>query len=166
MTIAPGYSNVVMLTSQQVNQPKIYRRASRRERAIAGIICGAIVTFFGVFAVAGYYQVDMGRWLGYCGFQQTTGWPCPGCGITTSTLAFCRGHIFEAFYIQPAAGLLCSVMVVVVFLAFVVAVFGVYFHFIERFFAEIKIRYMILALFIILTAGWAVTLARALAAKT
>ena len=57
-------------------------------------------------------------------------------------------------------------MVVVAILALVVAVSGVYFRFIQRFFAEIKLRYMILALFFVLTAGWAVTLARALAAKT
>ena len=108
----------------------------------------------------------MGRWLGYCGFQQTTGLPCPTCGMTTATLAFAQGRVFEAFYIQPAGGLLCSVMVVVAILALVVAVSGVYFRFIQRFFAEIKLRYMILALFFVLTAGWAVTLARALAAKT
>ena len=166
MTIALGYSNAVMQTSQQVNQLKFYRRASPRQRAIAAMVCAAIVVFFGVFAVAGHYQADMGRWLGYCGFQQTTGLPCPTCGMTTAALAFARGQIFEAFYIQPAGGLLCSVMVVMALLAFVIAVFGVYFHFIQRFFAEIKLRYMLLALFFVITAGWAVTLARALAAKT
>ena len=116
--------------------------------------------------MAGYYQADMGQWLGYCGFQQTTGLPCPTCGMTTATLAFARGRIFEAFYIQPAGGLLCSVMVIVAILSFAVAVSGVYFQFIKRFFVEIRLRYMILALFFILTAGWAVTLARALAIKT
>lgn len=161
-----GYSNVVMQTSQQVNQLKFSRRASPRQRVIAAIICTAIVAFFGVFAVAGHSQVDMGRWLGYCGFQQTTGLPCPTCGMTTATLAFAQGKIFEAFYIQPAGGLFCSIMVVVALLAFIIAVFGIYFHFIQRFFAEIKLRYMILAFFFVLTAGWAVTLARALAAKT
>ena len=66
---------------------------------------------------------------------------------------------------QPAGGLLCSVMVVVAVLAFAMAVSGVYFHFIQRFFAEVKLKYMILALLIIVAAGWAVTLARALAAR-
>jgi hypothetical protein len=165
MTIVMGYSNVVMQTSQQVNQSK-FCRASLHQRIIAAIICAAIAVFFGVFAVAGHYQADMGRWLGYCGFQQKTGLPCPTCGMTTATLAFAQGRIFEAFYIQPAGGLLCSVMVVVALLAFTVAVFGVYFRFIQRFFAEVKISYMLLVLFIIITAGWAVTLARALAIKT
>ncbi|MBN2317206.1 MAG: DUF2752 domain-containing protein [Sedimentisphaerales bacterium] len=140
-------------------------RATPRQRLIAALLSAAIVAFFGVFAVAGHYEVDMGRWLGYCGLQQTTGLPCPTCGWTTAALTFAQGRIFEAFYIQPAGALICSVMVVVALLAFVVAVSGIYFHFIQRFFTEIKIRYILLALFFIITAGWAVTLARALAMK-
>jgi Protein of unknown function (DUF2752) len=130
------------------------------------VICLGVAAFFGVFAVAGHYHIDMGRFLGTCGFKQRTGLPCPTCGMTTATLAFAQGKIAEAFYIQPACALLCSVIVVATALALVVAVFGVYFYFIERFFVEIKLRYLILALLIILAAGWAVTLARALAAKS
>jgi len=132
---------------------------------VAAIVCVGIILFFTGFAVAGHYRIDMGRWLGYCGFQQRTGLPCPTCGMTTATLAFAQGKILEAFYIQPACALLCSVMVVVAILALIIAVFGVYFRFIDRFFTEIKLRYMILALIIIIAAGWAVTLARAVAAK-
>ncbi|MHC4284986.1 MAG: hypothetical protein ACYSWZ_18760, partial [Planctomycetota bacterium] len=61
--------------------------------------------------------------------------------------------------------LLCSVMVVVAFFAFFIAVFGVYSGFINRIFTEIKIKHIILALIIITAAGWAVTLARSLAAR-
>jgi len=82
--------------------------------------------------------------------------------MTTAVSAFAQGKIFESFYIQPAAALLCSVLAVSAFLAFIIAVFGVYFGFIKRFFAEVKIRYIILALIIIIAAGWAVTLARAI----
>jgi hypothetical protein len=193
MMVSPGYSNVVMQTSQQnsINRKRIegnegretrdegreklrplfvvHRgtrpRATTRQRLIAAIICSAIAAFFGIFAVAGHYEVDMGRWFGYCGLQQTTGWPCPTCGWTTAALTFAQGKIFEAFYIQPAAGLICSVMVVVAIIAFAVAVSGIYFHFIRRFFAEVKIGYIILALFFVITAGWAVTLSRAMAMK-
>jgi len=49
-------------------------------------------------------------------------------------------------------------------LALFTAASGLYFRFIERFFKEVKVRYIILALIIIIVAGWAVTLARALAA--
>ncbi|OHB72879.1 MAG: hypothetical protein A2Z25_05255 [Planctomycetes bacterium RBG_16_55_9] len=137
-------------------------RASLRQRAIAAAICAAIAAFFGVFAVAGHYRVDMGQWLGYCGFQQKTGLPCPTCGMTTATLAFAQGRIIEAFYTQPAGGLLCSFMVLVALLALVVAVSGIYPRFIQRFFAEVKIRYIVLALVVVIAAGWAVTLAREL----
>ena len=164
--ITMGYFNVAMQTSQQVNRSKFYTKASSQQRIIAAIICAAIVAFFGTFAVAGHYQVDMGRWLGYCGFRQKTDLPCPTCGMTTATLAFAQGKILEAFYIQPAGGLLCSVMVIVAFLTFIIAVSGIYFRFIQRFFSEIKIRYMIVALIIVIAAGWAVTLTRALTMKT
>jgi len=107
-------------------------------------------------------RIDVDKWLDPCGFKQRYDLPCPTCGMTTSALAFVQGEIFESFYIQPAAALLCCVLVVVAFLASLVAVFGVYFSFIKRFFAEIKLRYIVLAMIIIVAAGWAVTLARAI----
>jgi hypothetical protein len=154
-----------MPTSQQANQLKFFIRASSRQRMVAVIVCLAVVGFFGIFALAGHYNIDMGRWLGHCGFKQRYGLPCPTCGMTTALLAFAQGKIFEAFYIQPAGALLCCVLVVIALLAFLTAVFGVYFRFLERFFSEVKVRYIILALIVIIAAGWAVTLARALAAK-
>ena len=144
---------------------KFFNRASSQQRIIAAIICLGIALFFGVFALAGHYNFDMGRWLGYCGFKQKTGLPCPTCGMTTATLAFAQGRILEAFYIQPACGLLCCIAVIVAILAFITAVFGLHFHFIDRLFRQIKLRYMLLALIIIVAAGWAVTLARALAER-
>jgi hypothetical protein len=153
-----------MQTSQHVNKGKIFSPATSGQRMAAAIVCLAVVGFFGFFALAGHYGVDMGRWLGYCGFKQRYGLPCPTCGMTTAVLTFAQGKILEAFYIQPACALLCSVLVVISLLAFVTAVFGVYFRFIERFFSEVKVRHIILALLIIIAAGWAVTLARALAA--
>lgn len=150
---------------QQLNKGKFFSRASSHQRMIGVIVCLAIVAFFGVFALAGHNKIDMGRWLGYCGFKQRYGLPCPTCGMTTATLAFAQGKILQAFYIQPAGALLCSVLVVAAILSFVTAVFGVYFHFLRHFFSEIKLRYIILALIAIIAAGWAVTLARALAAS-
>lgn len=155
----------MMQASQQLNKPKFFYRASSGQRKVAAIVCLGIILFFAAFALTGHYHIDMGRWLGPCGFKQRTGLPCPTCGVTTATLAFAQGRILEAFDIQPACGLLCSVMVIAAFMAFIIAVFGVYFRFIERFFKEVKLRYMILALIIIIAAGWAVTLARALAAN-
>jgi hypothetical protein len=154
-----------MKASQQLNKPKFFYRASSGQRLVAAIVCLGIILFFGVFALAGHYNINMGRFLGYCGFKQRTGLPCPTCGMTTAALAFAQGRIFEAFYIQPACGFLCCVVVIVAVLAFIIAVFGIYFRFIERIFTEVKLRYMSLALIIIIAAGWAVTLARAVAAK-
>ena len=85
--------------------------------------------------------------------------------MTTATLAFARGEIFDSFYIQPAAALLWCIIVVGAFLAFLIGVFGVYFAFLDRLFNEVKIGHVFLALIIIIAAGWAVTLARELAAR-
>lgn len=153
-----------MQINQQVNKTKIFNRASFRQRMIAMIICLAVISFFVFFVLIGHYDIDTGRLLGYCGFKQKYGLPCPTCGMTTATLSFSKGEIIEAFYIQPACAFLCSVMVFIAILALITAVFGKYFCFIEFFFYEVKVRYIILALIIIIAAGWAVTLTRALAA--
>jgi len=58
---------------------------------------------------------------------------------------------------------LCCVLLVIAFFALLVAVFGVYFRFLRRLVAEVKLRHIILALVIIILAGWVVTLVRALA---
>ena len=152
-----------MQTSQQVNNAKFFSEASSRQRMTAVIILLAVVGFFGFFALAGHFNIDIGRWLGYCGFKQKYGLPCPTCGMTTATLAVSQGKIFEAFYIQPACTLLCCLLILIALLAFFTAVSGKYFCFIENFFNEVKVRYIILVLIIIIAAGWAVTLARALA---
>jgi len=120
---------------------------------------------FGLLALAAAGKIDINRWLTPCGLKQRYNLPCPTCGMTTSALAFVQGKIIEAFYIQPAGTLLCCVMVIAAVLAFLVAVFGVYFRFLERFFTKVKIRHIILILLIIMAAGWAVTLARALAVR-
>ena len=154
-----------MQTSQQLINPKsLLRRATRQRRIAAAVIFAAVATFFSIFAVAARNNTDMGRWLGYCGIKQRTGLPCPTCGMTSATLAFASGHIGQAFYIQPAWALVCSVMVIAAILAFITAVFAIDFRFIDAFFSKLKLRYIIAALIIILVAGWAVTMARALAA--
>jgi len=154
-----------MQTSQQLNKPKLFLRASQSQRLTAAVICIVIAGFFSVFAIAGHYQIDMGFWLGRCGFKQNTGLPCPTCGMTTATKAFAQGKILQAFYIQPAGGLFCTIAAFAGILAFITAVFGVHFHFVTRFFAEVKVRYIILAVVIVILSGWAVTLARAMAIK-
>lgn len=151
-----------MQISQHINKSKFFFRASPRQRVTAAFVFLAVAAFFGLFWLTAHYEIAL--WPPVCGFKQKYDLPCPACGMTTSVVAFTQGKIFEAFYVQPAAALLCSVLAVSAFLAFLIAVFGVYFGFIKRFFTEVKIKYIILALIIIIAAGWAVTLARALAA--
>lgn len=86
--------------------------------------------------------------------------------MTHAVLAFAQGRVLTAFYLQPAAGLLCSLLAATAFFAFLIAVFGVYFTFLDRLFAEIRVVHVVVGLLVILAAGWAVTLARALAAQT
>jgi len=155
-----------MQASQELNKRKIICRATSRQRAIAGLVLSALVVLFGLLWLAANDKINIGLLLGPCGFKQKYGLPCPTCGMTTSALAFAQGKIFESFYIQPAAALLCSIGAVVAFWAFLIAVFGIYFGFLERFFAEVKVKHIILALIIIIASGWAVTLARALAANS
>ena len=150
-----------MQTSQQPNGLKNIRRASFRQRLGAGLVFLAVAAFFGLFRLAAIGKINIGWWLEPCGFKQKYDLPCPTCGMTTSVLTFVRGRIFESFYIQPAAALLCCILVVAAFLAFLMAVSGVYFEFLRRFFAKVKIKYIVLALLIIVAAGWAVTMARA-----
>jgi hypothetical protein len=152
-----------MQVNQQLSKPKVLCRASFHQRLGAGGVFLMLAAFFGLFALVGHYKITL--WPFPCGFKQKYNLPCPTCGVTTSVEAFAQGKIFESFYIQPAAALLCCVLAVSAFLAFFVAVFGVYFDFLNRFFSKVKIKYIIIALIIIVAAGWAVTLARALVAN-
>jgi hypothetical protein len=151
-----------MQANQQPNRVKILCRASSRQRFYAGLFSLVVIVFFGLLALVGHYKIAL--WPFPCGFKQRYNLPCPTCGVTTSVIAFAQGKIFESFYIQPAAALLCCVLVISALLALFTAVSGVYFEFLKRFFAEVKLKYIILVLIVIIAAGWAVTLARALAA--
>ena len=155
-----------MQTSQQLNKSKFVCRASRRQRAASAVIFLVLLAIFGLISLAAHYNFALAPYG--CGFKQKYDLPCPTCSMTTSVYKFARGEIFGyngAFYVQPAAALLCTVLVFVALLTFIIAVFGVYFGFIERLLTEVKIRHIILALIVITVAGWAVTLARAMAAR-
>ncbi len=86
--------------------------------------------------------------------------------MTSAVLAFARGQLFDAFYIQPAAAFLCSFMALTALLTLLMAIRGVYFTAFDRLLYETNVIHWIAALLVILAAGWAVTLARALAAQS
>jgi len=143
----------------------IFRPATRRQRSRAWLTLGLIG---GVFACAGLVAagwVDFGRMVGPCGFQQRFGLPCITCGMTRAVILFVQGRFAAAFAMQPAAAFFCSAAVAAFFFALPTAVFGVYWVFLERLFREIRIWQWIAAAAVVLAAGWAVTLARAIAGR-
>ena len=85
--------------------------------------------------------------------------------MTTAAITFVQGKILQSFYIQPASALLCVLLVISAVLSFLTACFGIYFSFIDYIFYKENIKYIVLALLIIIAAGWIVTLARALTTK-
>jgi len=132
---------------------------------VTALVGFSILAVFGALWGLQKLGFDFGSLFNPCGFKQRTELPCPACGMTTSVQAFARGHVLRAFYVQPAAALLCSLLVLGGFLALLVAASGVYFNCFDRFAREVKIGYVIVGLVVVLAAGWAVTLARALAAQ-
>jgi hypothetical protein len=148
-----------MHVNQQLSKPKIFCRASPHQRLTAAVVFLVLAAFFGLFALAGHYKITL--WPFPCGFKQRYNIPCPTCGVTTSVVTFAQGKILKSFYIQPAA----AVLTVSAIFALFIAVFGIYFSFLNRFCADIKIKYVVLVLIVIIAIGWAVTLARALTAN-
>jgi hypothetical protein len=148
---------------QQLPERKFLIRASRRQRLIAAIVFLAIAAGFLLAWLMGHYHFS--PWPFACGFKQRYGLPCPTCGMTHSVLAFAQGNIILSFYSQPAAALFCCLAVVAAFFAFLTAVFGIYSPTFERGIISLKLRYIIAAILVIFAAGWAVTLAMALAQK-
>jgi hypothetical protein len=153
-------------TSRAIDRPStvVVRRASARERTIAVVIASAVIGLFGGLWLLQRTGFDFGVLFGPCGMKQRTGLPCPTCGMTTAVLAFARGEVLTAFYVQPAGALLCTLLVGAAFFASLTALLGVYFTFFDRVFAELKVKWVVAGLLVILAAGWAVTLARAAAA--
>jgi len=154
-----------MQRRQPANRAGIVRHATSRERWVAGIIALSIVALFAGLWGLQKVGFDFGRVFNPCGFKQRYDLPCPACGMTRSVLAFSRGQVVTAFWMQPASAFVCTLLVVIAFLASLTAAFGLYFVAFDRIFREMKIGYLLLALLVILLAGWAVTLARAFAAR-
>jgi hypothetical protein len=154
-----------MAENQQPTEQKFLAKASRNGRVIAAwiLLIGLAVCIF--LVLAGRGVINVSRYLPPCGMKMRYGLPCPTCGFTHSALAFFSGDILGAFYTQPAGALLCLGIVVTVFLAFITAVFGVYFPFLKNFARRIKAWHIVLAVVLILAGAWAVTLSRALALR-
>ena len=147
----------------QSNSVEKQGRLTPCQRIAAGVVFVAVIAVFGVLLSGARGWIEMSRLFGICGFKQGYGLPCAGCYMTTSAMAFVQGRIGESFYIQPAGALFCCVLVVVAIVALLISVFGVKFRFLHEPLTWRKIKYFIVSVLIIMAAGWAVTLARALA---
>jgi hypothetical protein len=150
-----------MDSGQQSTMPKIFSRASARQRAIAAIIFCAVAGSFAVLWLVGHYKITLYPFA--CGFKQRFGLPCPTCFMTRAVLAFAQGDIIRSFYTQPAAAFFCCLGAAAAFFAFLIACFGIYSPAFERRVISLKLRYIIAAVLFILAAGWAFTLAKTLA---
>lgn len=139
------------------------KRPTTAGRIYAGAIFAAVVGIFWFLWSISADIMAANYIFGVCGFKQEYGLPCPGCYVTTASIAFVRGRVFEAFYIQPAGALLCSVLALVGVFSLLIAVFGIKFGFLYRLKLAQVIKYVIVSGIIIFGSGWGVTLARTIA---
>ena len=150
-----------MPTDQLSNTQKQIKRASVRERKIAGLVFLSFAALVGLLALGRMTGFNISRLFLPCGFQQRYHLPCPTCGWTTALKAFSPGHFAQSFYIQPAASLICLGLLVSALTALCIALSGVYPVFVGRLYREVKLKHILWALVIIVLAGWAVTFVRA-----
>jgi hypothetical protein len=154
-----------MAENQEPTRQNFLKKATKNGRVIAVwlFLAGLAIMIF--LVLAGNGVIDISKYMLPCGMKVRYGLPCPTCGFTTSALAFFSGDVLGAFYIQPAGALLCLALLLTVFLAFITAVFGVYFPFLKKLAGRLKLWQIILAVIVILAGAWAVTLSRALAQR-
>jgi hypothetical protein len=133
-------------------------RLSRTTRVLAAAIFCGIATF-AVFANwAGRHNFSFIKYTGVCGFKDRYGLPCPTCGMTTSWLQFAQGHVLKAFIAQPAGPILFTALIAAGVWSFVLAITGHKPPFARNW----RLKYIILGIFGIVLAGWAVMLVRAM----
>jgi hypothetical protein len=114
---------------------------------------------------AGRGDVEMSRLFGICGFKQAYRMPCPGCGVTTSSIAFFQGRLVESFNTQPAGAVLCLGLIAVGGLSVMVGFFGKNFGFLHYPGAVRLLKYVVISALIVFACGWAVTFSRTLAGR-
>ena len=95
--------------------------------------CGLVVvvvggTLLGIAAVllpsARGYGTHVQLGLQSCSFLARTGYPCFGCGITTSISAMTRGQVGLAFRAQPFGAVLCIVVFLTVIIGAIQTITG------------------------------------------
>lgn len=102
-------------------------RAARVAWAGAALACAAILS------VAIYLEPDprgfgthqrFGAALPPCSFMQTSGLPCPTCGMTTAFSSVVRGRLASAFIAQPAGFVFCLATISIFLFSLYVSISG------------------------------------------
>jgi len=150
-----------MAEQEKSNKSKWFIKSTPEDRVTFLAVFVIIALFFVLFYLVNEGFVNLGP-AGGCAFERNFGLPCPTCGMTRAISAFMEGKIIKAFYIQPAAAAGCIILIWTAFFSLLSACSGVNFSFLPPV-RMWQLRYILLATLIILAAGWAVTLARALA---
>ena len=138
------------------------QKLSRSGRIVAGVIFLVLAAGGVILWAAARGYINLGPWVGGCGFKQRFGLPCPGCGWTHAGQAFFTGHLIEAFRIQPAAGFFCIVGVLTALFALHCALFGIDFGFLQYLSKSTGISVLLISAIVVIMAGWAVTLIRSI----
>ena len=144
--------------------PNIYAVAPRAEllpitrRLLAGALATACL---GVLLLAarlppspsGVGTHRQGLGLPACNFLQTTGLPCPSCGMTTSFSWFAKGNLLASVYVQPMGAVLALLAAATVWAGAYIALTGRPAHRVLRL---LPARYTLLPLVFvgILAWGW------------
>jgi hypothetical protein len=149
--------------------PIIYttRRTSPARLPLGGrlLALGAALACLSVLAVAGYVTPNpagvgthaSSLHMKPCHFLQTTGLPCPGCGMTTSFAWFAKGNLPASVYVQPMGTALAVIACCAVWAGFYVALTG---RPVYRLFRLLPGRYYLLPLLAlgVLAWGWKIML--------
>lgn len=136
-----------------------------RLRLVAFLIFAIGVLLWVLFWLAAEGTIDLSVCFTPCGFQQRYDLPCPTCGFTTAALEFSELRIWKAFLAQPAATIFYVLLIMFGFLAFLTAIFGIYFSVLEDLAGKIHIKYVVWFFLIVGAFGWAIILARAMAER-
>ncbi len=140
----------------------------RREKLAGGARLGYLgaflvcVAFFVFFSISGRGMVQTVYLFGVCGFYQKTGLPCPGCFVTRSIEAFCRGEVLQSLWVQPVGFVICLLMMFGGLFSLLAAIRGIDYGLLRIIKSGKWIWSFIAGLILLLGIGWAVTLTREL----
>lgn len=141
--------------------PKVYaispvpRRLGVVGRGVALLVAGACLGLLVTAATLPPSPAGVGSHqrlgLKQCQFLQTSGLPCPSCGMTTSFAWFVRGNFLASLYVQPMGFVLAVATAMTFWGALYVAITGKPAYLLLGF---IPVRYTLLPALLFGVAAW------------